>query len=196
MKFNSVIGAASILVITSLFANLAHGQANSGDKQPVPPPGMTLTSPDFEDGGIIPNKFTQAIANPVSPKLDWKNIPPGTVTFALIVQDSDVAMAMKPDEIVHWLIFNIPGAAKGLPQGVPTAAMLPDGTMQGKNQHAFAGYLGPGQGPQGPYHHYTFHLYALDTKLNLAEGAMRADVLKAMDGHILGKAVLVGRYHQ
>jgi Raf kinase inhibitor-like YbhB/YbcL family protein len=195
MKINLLFGAASILAIASLAVGLALGQGG-GEKQALPPPGMALTSPDFEDGGVIPNRFTQANATWVSPKLDWKNVPPGTVSFALIAWDPDVAIEKTTEEVLHWLIFNIPGSAKGLPQGVPATSMMPDGTIQGKNQRDLVGYLGPGQGPQGPYHHYTFDLYALDTKLGLGEGATRADVLKAINGHILGKAVLVGRFHQ
>ena len=195
VKMTYVFGAASILAIASIGMGLAQGQGG-GEKKAPPAPGLTITSSDFEDGGVIPNKFTQADANPVSPKLDWTNVPAGTVTFALILHDPDAALQKKTDDVLHWMIFNIPGTAKGLPGGVPATAMMPDGTIQAKNLRGSVGFMGPGAGAQGPYHHYTFELFALDTKLDLGEGATRPDVLKAMDGHILGKGVLVGRFHR
>jgi Raf kinase inhibitor-like YbhB/YbcL family protein len=94
------------------------------------------------------------------------------------------------------MAFNIPGSARELPEGMSADANLPDGTKQAKNLRGAVGYMGPGAGAAGPHHHYTFELFALDTKLDLGPDATRADVLKAMDGHILAKAVLVGRFHR
>lgn len=139
---------------------------------------MALTSPDFEDGGISPHKFTQASVSAVSPKLDWKNVPPGTVSFALIVQDSDVALANRVDEVLHWMIFNIPGTAKGLPEGVQAAAMMPDGSIQVKNHGGLGGYSGQGMGAQGPCHQYTFDLYALDTNMRWLRSWLWAAALR------------------
>jgi len=162
-----------------------------------PGPGLTLTSPDFEDGGVIPNKYTQAVPDAVSPKLEWTHVPPGTVSFALILHDPDAALQRKTDDVLHWMIFNIPGTATELPQGVPAGqAELPDGAIQSKNLRGMPGFMGPGAPAAGPHHHYTFELFALDTKLSLGPDATRADVLNAMNGHILGKAVLVGRFHR
>ena len=174
------------------------GSAIAQDKQAkMPPrPGLTLTTSAFSDGGEIPGKFTQSVPDAVSPKLEWTNVPPGTVTFALILHDPDVALQRKTDDVLHWMIFNIPGTAKELPESVPANATLPDGTMQAKNLRGGVGYMGPGAPAVGPHHHYTFELFALDTKLDLGPDATRADVLKAMDGHILGKGVLVGRFHR
>jgi Raf kinase inhibitor-like YbhB/YbcL family protein len=182
----------AMFLAASLGTAFAQGKAGG----PPPGPGLTLTSPDFEDGGVIPNKFTQADQNPVSPKLDWTHVPPGTVTFALILHDPDVAIQRKNEDVLHWMIFNIPGTATGLPQNVPTTAKLDDGSVNAKNRGGKVGFMGPGMGPQGPYHHYTFELYALDTKLDLGPDATRADVLAAMDGHILAKGVLAGRFHK
>ncbi len=159
-------------------------------------PGLTLTTTAFEDGGIIPNKYTSAEPAPVTPKLTWTNVPPNTVSFALIMHDPDVAIQRKVDDVLHWLVFNIPGTARELAEGIPATATLLDGTIQGKGIGGTTGYRGPGAGAAGPYHHYTFELFALDTKLDLTPDATRADVLKAMDGHILGKGVLVGRFHR
>lgn len=159
-------------------------------------PGLALSSPDFEDGGIIPNKFTQADPNPVSPKLTWTNVPPNTVSFVLILHDPDVALQRKTDDVLHWMAFNIPGSARELAGGMAATAQMPDGTVQAKNLRGAVGYMGPGAPAPGPYHHYTFELFALDTKLDLMPDATRADVLKAIDGHIVGKGVLVGRFHR
>jgi hypothetical protein len=165
--------------------------------QKAPPrPGLTLTTPAFEDGAIIPNKYTQADANPVSPKLEWTNVPAGVVSFVLIMHDPDTAPAKKVEDILHWMAFNIPGSATGLPEGVPATANLPDGTVQAKGFRGMVGYMGPGAGAAGPYHNYTLELYALDSKLDLGPDATRADVLKAMDGHVVTKASLVGRFHR
>jgi Raf kinase inhibitor-like YbhB/YbcL family protein len=134
--------------------------------------------------------------NPVSPKLQWANVPPNTVSFVLIAHDPDVALDKKSGDVLHWMAFNVPGTARELPEAVPATAQLPDGTIQGKNRRGAVGFLGPGAGAAGPYHHYTFELFALDTKLDLGPDATRTDVLSAMDGHILGKGVLVGRFHR
>jgi Raf kinase inhibitor-like YbhB/YbcL family protein len=183
---------ASLFFVASL--SLAIAQPKAGG--PPPGPGLTLTSPDFEDGGIIPNKYTQADPNPISPKLEWTHVPPGTVSFALILHDPDVALQKKNDDVLHWMIFNIPGTATGLPQNVPATAKLDDGSINAKNLRGGVGFMGPGMGPQGPYHHYTFELFALDTKLDLGPDATRADVLAAMQGHILAKGILEGRFHR
>ncbi len=159
-------------------------------------PGLTLTTTAFADGAEIPKKYTMADPNAVSPKLEWTNVPMGTVTFALILHDPDVALQRKMDDVLHWMAFNIPGTARELPEGMAATAQMPDGTVQAKNLRGAVGYMGPGAPAVGPHHHYTFELFALDMKLELGPDATRADVVKAMDGHILGKGVLVGRFHQ
>jgi Raf kinase inhibitor-like YbhB/YbcL family protein len=186
-------------VLSTLGAGVVLGQAqNQPGRGPAGPPvpGLTLTTPAFDDGSIIPPKFTQADPNPISPKLQWTNVPPNTVSFVLILHDPDVAVQKRTEDILHWMAFNIPGTVRELPEGVPANAQLADGTIQGKNRRGTADYMGPGGTTAGPYHHYTFELFALDTKLDLGPDATRPDVLKAMDGHILGKAVLVGRFHR
>ena len=158
-------------------------------------PGLALSSPDFEDGAVIPNKYTQADPNPVSPKLEWKNVPAGTVTFALLMHDPDVAMGKKTDDVTHWMAFNIPGSATELAGGQSAEPKLADGMIQIVNTGRKVGFMGPGA-PPGTYHHYTFELYALDTKLDLGPDATRDAVVAAMQGHILGKGVLVCRFHR
>jgi len=158
------------------------------------PPGMALTSPDFQDGGIIPDKFTQAAgATAPSPVLNWTQVPMGTQSFTLLMHDPEPSINKSLEDVTHWLIFNIPGTATGLPGGVGTGN-LPDGSIQAKNRGNNNAYMGPGNPAQNPYHHYTFELFALDTKLMLDANATRDQVMQAMNGHILGKAVLVGRF--
>jgi len=182
----------AVLLMASL--SLAFAQQKAGG--PPPGPGLTITSPDFEDGGIIPNKFTQSDPMAVSPKLDWTHVPMGTVSFTLILHDPDVALMRKTDDVLHWMIFNIPGTAHELPQGVPASEKLPDGSVQIKGTRNMVGFMGPGAPATGPYHHYTFELFALDTKLDLGPDATRAAVIDAIQGHILGKAVLEARFHR
>ena len=184
---------AALLSVSS-FA-LSAQQPPAGGRAGGPPrPGLTLTTSAFPDGGEIPAKYTQAVASPVSPKLEWTSVPDGTQSFVLNMLDPDTALQRKTDTVVHWMAFNIPGTARELPEGVPADAKLADGTIQIKNTRGAVGFLGPGAPAVGPVHHYTWELYALDTKLDLTPDATRTDVLKAIDGHILGKAILVGRF--
>jgi Raf kinase inhibitor-like YbhB/YbcL family protein len=194
MKLKQILTICAILGISTIFSTPAKAQAPPAAAPAVP--GLTLTSPAFEDGSIIPAKFTQSVPDFVSPTLQWTNVPPNTVSFVLIAHDPDVALEKKIGDVLHWMAFNIPGTATGLPEAVPANAMLPDGTVQAKNRRGAIGFLGPGAPAVGPYHHYTFELFALDTKLSLGADATRADVLAAIDGHILGKGVLVGRFHK
>ena len=173
------------------------GQGRGGGRGPQAPP-LVMTTTAFEDGGIIPAKFVGGMG--VSPELKWTQVPMGTVSFALLMHDPDVALQRSTLDVTHWLVWNIPGTATGLPEGVMPVAELPDGTRQVSLRAA--GYMGPGAPANGPYHHYTFELYALDTKIDVPAGtpqeaaATRAAVMKAIEGHALGKAVLVGRFHQ
>lgn len=178
----------TLLFLTTCFG-LALAQAPAG-------PGLTLTTTAFDDGGVIPNKYTQADPNGVSPKLEWSHVPANTVSFAMIFHDPDVAPQKKSEDNLHWIAFNIPGTARELAESFPAEAKLHDGTIQVKNRKGAFGYMGPGAPAAGPYHHYTFELYALDTKLDLGSDATRADVLKAMDGHVLGKGIVFGRFHR
>jgi Raf kinase inhibitor-like YbhB/YbcL family protein len=194
MRFTQILTTCAILAISITGSLPAGAQAPPAAAPAVP--GLTLTSPAFEDGSVIPAKFTQSVTDFVSPKLAWTNVPPNTVSFVLIAHDPDVAIDKKIGDVLHWMAFNIPGTATGLPEAVPANAMMSDGTVQAKNRRGAVGYLGPGAPAVGPYHHYTFELFALDTKLSLGADATRADVIAAMDGHILGKGVLVGRFHR
>lgn len=187
----------SVGCFTALTVLVAGGAfAQGGGKRGPGPPAMRLTSPAFPDGSVIPDKYTQQVQGAVSPELEWTNTPMGTVTFVLLFHDPDVAMRRMTDDVTHWIAWNIPGTATKLPEGVQPDATSADGMVQGKNTGQKVGYMGPGAPATGPYHHYTFELYALDTKLDLGPDASRADVMKAMEGHILGKAVWEGRFHR
>ena len=156
---------------------------------------MTLTTPAWADGGAIPAKHAQA-GGEVSPPLAWSNVPDTAASFVLVVHDLD-AMSSANEDTLHWLVWNIPGSARALPEGVPQGAVLPDGSRQisatGPN------YRGPGAPASGPPHHYAFELYALDAMIDVpAVGATpaqtRAAVMAAMAGKIRGKAVYTGMY--
>ena len=185
--------AGSLTVLAALLAGQAYGQ-EKGKKGP-PPPAMRLTSSAFADGSVIPDKYTQA-GQSISPELSWSNVPPGTVTFALLFHDPDVALQKKLDDVTHWLVFNIPGTATSLEEGIKEGATMSNGGVQAKNLRGTNAYMGPGAPATAPEHHYTFELFALDTKLDLGPDATRADVMKAIDGHIIGKAVWEGRFHR
>jgi Raf kinase inhibitor-like YbhB/YbcL family protein len=191
MRIPRLVAVCTTLLLA---VSMASGQMPSAPKAP-PRPGLTLTTTAFPDGGIVPEKYTQSVPNFVSPPLEWTNVPDNTQSFALILHDLDVARRKTTEDVLHWMIFNIPGSAHSLAEGVSDSPQLPDGAVQGKNVRGKVGYLGPGAPSVGPNHHYSFELYALDTKLELGPDATRDDLLKAMDGHILGKGVLVGRHH-
>ena len=172
------------------------GQGRGGGRGPQAPP-LLMTTAAFEDGGVIPAKFVGQMG--VSPELKWSQVPMGTQSFVLLFHDPEPVLQKGLMDVTHWLVWNIPAASTGLPEGVMAAAESPDGMRQVSLRSN--GYMGPGAGP-GPYHHYTFELYALEIKLEVPQAASaqaadtRKAVLAAMDGHILGKAVIVGRFHQ
>ena len=158
---------------------------------------MTLTTTAFPDGAQIPAKYTQA-GEQVSPALTWTNTPAGTVTFLLHMHDIDVARNKTTDDQAHWVLWNIPGTATGLPEGVPKGETLPDGSHQISASGPV--YRGPGAPATGPLHHYVFEVFALDTKLDVAATAdafeTRAAVMKAIQGHVLGKATYMGLFRR
>jgi Raf kinase inhibitor-like YbhB/YbcL family protein len=149
---------------------------------------LLLESEAFEVGGNIPQRYT-CDGNDVSPALRWSEPPPGTQSLALIFDDLDAPAGTW----VHWVMFNIPAATLSLPEGVPADAMVAGLGAQGSNSWGNLGYGGPCP-PKGGPHRYTFRLYALDTVLDLDAGAHRADLDKAMEGHILGRGELMGQY--
>jgi len=164
---------------------------------PASPP-MVLSTPAFADGAVIPNQHTQVqqAERGISPALNWINAPAATQSFVVHMRDPEVARNRTTDDQVHWLVWNIPGTEKGLPEGMPEGAQLPNGMRQISASGAV--YRGPGAPANGPMHHYTFEVYALDIKLDVPPGAdaweTRRALFKAMDGHVIGKAVMVGLF--
>ena len=182
MNWKRSLGLFAMVLSVASIGLVAQAPAAAAPRPPAKP-GLTLTTTAFEDGGIIPGKYSYyATPAAVSPALQWTHVPDGTVSFALILHDPDTSLAHTTDEVLHWLIFNIPGTATGLPEAVPNDAQLPDGSVQCLNRGKKAGYMGMGMGSAGPYHHYTWELFALDTKLTLGPDATRADLLAAMNG--------------
>ena len=181
--------------LVSLGMSAAVAQEKGGNNPPPPRAGLTLTAAEFPDGGVIPVKFTRTAEKPVTPKLQWVNVLPNTVSFTLIVHDPDTARNFTTEDVLHWMVFNIPADVRELPEGLPPVSQLPNGAIQAKNRNGTPGYAAMAAGT-GPYHHYVFELFALDTKLALGPDATRAEVLKAMDGHILEKGVMVGRFRR
>ena len=173
----------------------ATGQPRAGGPPPAPP--MTLSTEAFPDGGLRPAEFTQA-GEQTSPALKWTNAPPGTVSFVLHMHDMEVARNRTTEDQPHWLVWNIPGTVSGLPEGVPMGAEGPDGSRQISASGPV--YRGPGAPATGPLHHYVFEIFALDTKLDVPAGGdafeTRAAVFKALQGHVLGKAVYMGLFRR
>ena len=157
---------------------------------------MTLVATAWPDGGQIPAKFTQA-GDDMSPALTVSNVPQGIASFVLIVHDVDAPIGNGTDDMLHWMLWNIPPDTTILREGTPRGAQLPEGTRQisatGPN------YRGPGAPASGPAHHYVFELFALDAMIDVpavgaSPPATRAAVVAAMAGHIRGKASYVGLF--
>src|SRR5215471_12864699 len=156
-----IIRSATLAALVSLPVAVPLGAQGTPAQRPNP---MILTIGAWQDGGLIPIKFTQA-GEQVSPELKWTNVPDGTVSFVVNMLDPDVSVQKTTDTQPHWIVWNIPGSATGMPEGVKPGGDLPDGS----HQISASGlqYRGPGAAATGPLHHYTFEVYALDTKLDV-----------------------------
>jgi Raf kinase inhibitor-like YbhB/YbcL family protein len=186
--------------------------ANEGLPNPLPPaapppgggPGgqnrrgpiqvMSLTTTAWTDGGMIPAKYTQAGVQ-VSPPLAWSNVPEGVQSFVLIAHDTDAPIGAGTDDVLHWMVWNIPATARALAEAVPQGSQLPDGSRQISASGPY--YRGPGAPASGPAHHYVFELYALDGTIDVpavgqSPPQTRAAVEQAMAGRIRAKGSLVG----
>ncbi len=148
---------------------------------------IKITSSAFADGGMIPIKYTCDGAD-VSPPLQWDPVPEGSKTITLICDDPDAPMGTW----VHWVLYNLPVETRNLAENIPADKTLPNGAKQGTNDFSRIGYGGPC--PPGGTHRYFFKLYALDAEINLDAGADKEQLVKAMEGHILGKGQLIGKY--
>ena len=164
---------------------LARPEASGGAK-------MTVRSGAFADGAAMAAKYSE-YADGVSPQLSWSSVP-GAKSYAIIAEDPDAPQ--KP--FVHWLAWNIPATVVSLPEGVQEQPRLtePDGVLQGRNTRGSFGYYGPRPPVGEPAHRYHFQVLALDTVLSVPFGADRDTLLKAVQGHVLAKGEVVGRYAQ
>lgn len=145
---------------------------------------MKLQSSAFWEGELIPRKYC-CDGEDISPPLMWTEVPEETHSFALICDDPDAPVGT----FVHWVLYNLPADSRAISEG---ASVSQSGGIQGKNDFGKLGYGGPC--PPSGTHRYFFKLYALDTLLNLKPGAKKADLVKAIEGHILATAELMGRY--
>jgi Raf kinase inhibitor-like YbhB/YbcL family protein len=176
-----------VLALTLIF--LAPSRLPAAMTPPDPAAGkLTVTSPAFDPGKTIPADYSCDGRN-VSPALSWTGAPSATRSFAVIMDDPDAPAGTW----VHWVYYDIPAGATGLPEGVAPDANPATGGVQGKNSFGRIGYGGPCP-PANQTHRYFFKVYALDTQLGLAPGASRADVDKAIAGHILARGQLMGRF--
>lgn len=148
---------------------------------------IKLISPAFKEGEMIPKKYT-CQGEDVSPPLSWGAVPEGTKSIALISDDPDAPAGTW----VHWVLFNIPAGTKNLDENISPQKILPDGSRHGITDFQRIGYGGPC--PPSGTHRYYFKIYALDKMLDLNAGAAKKELLKAMEGHILARGQLMGRY--
>ena len=174
------------------------GGARGGGRGPAGPV-LSVTSSAWPDGGEVP-MHNAGRGDNKSPAFEFHwtmggnpAMPPDALkTYAIVFHDIENSTMRTTTDTLHWTAFNIPGTATSLAEGT-----MPEGTVHGPGILAgrgTPGYFGPGAGP-GPFHHYVFEFYALDTKLDLPATATRDELMKAMDGHVIGKAAYVGRFH-
>jgi Raf kinase inhibitor-like YbhB/YbcL family protein len=151
-------------------------------------PPLMMSTDAFPDGGIVPEKYSGRGGN-VQPAFKFTGAPEGTVTYAIIFHDIDVALGGNTDDVLHWMVWNIPASAGGIPEG-----SLPEGSVAANSTIGKGKYFGPGAPAGERYHHYVFELYALNTKLDLPPTATRAELLAAMAGKVTAKSAYVGRF--
>jgi Raf kinase inhibitor-like YbhB/YbcL family protein len=151
---------------------------------------MTLTSRAFVQGQTLRRTYTADGAD-VSPALQWGQAPAGTKSFAIICLDTDAPGGT----FIHWVVYNIPGTASGVPEGLPREEKLGDGSIQGTNGFGVTGYNGPNPPPGRP-HEYHFELYALDTMLPVETGVNAARLLEMIEDHVLATARIMGTYRR
>ena len=171
--------AAALVLLASYGAVEATAQRGGGFR--LPP--LLMETDAFPDGGLVPMRYAGRGEN-VQPGFRFSNAPEGTVSYAIIFHDLDVAIGGNTGDVLHWLAWNIPASAGGIPEG----------SVQGRNLMGQNTYMGPGA-PAGPRdHHYVFELYALNATLDLPATAGRDELLAAMEGKVVAKAAYVGRF--
>jgi hypothetical protein len=176
-----------------ILAGAAVVAAQQPAQAPPPPSKFKLMSSAYAEGSMIPTQYSCADPAATSPALSWSNPPANAASFAIIMHDTDAAPMKGVMDVTHWIFWGISATATSVPGAVKPDSS-PDGIVQGVNIRKVNGYQPPCPPPGATPHHYIFEIYALDTKLDLAAGSARADLLKAMDGHVLGKASYFGLF--
>jgi Raf kinase inhibitor-like YbhB/YbcL family protein len=176
------------VIIVIFLGACSRGEERAASREEGKTMAIELTSPAFTEGAAIPQKYT-CDAEDLSPPLKWGGLPEGTQSLAIICDDPDAPMRTW----VHWVIYDIPASVTELDEGVPKTDVIPKGAKQGVTDFKKTGYGGPCP-PPGKAHRYFFKIYALDAQLNLEPRAKKKDVLKAMEGHVLGEGELMGTY--
>ena len=164
------------------------------------PETISVTSSAFDHHGMVP-EANSAYGDNTSIDLSWADLPEGTQQLALICDDPIVVeIGMMEQPFVHWVMYNIPASASGLPAGLPSDATLEmdglEGAVNGLNGLRRPGYFGPRPPANGQLHAYHFRVYALDDALNLEPGLGKAELLDAMEGHVLATGMLMGHYER
>lgn len=195
MRLRDVFHVFHVLVMMAVASIAAASTSGKATVDQQTPATMTVTSATIKANETIPKDHTSDGRN-VSPALSWSGAPAGTKQFAMIMDDPDAQFG--GGNFVHWVVYKIPGTATGLPAEVPIDSVVlkdPAGAIQGISGFRRPIYRGPAP-PPGKPHHYTFTVYALDADLPLAEGLNKTELLKAMEGHIIGQGSLVGIYEK
>lgn len=178
MAIVAILG--SLVFLTFFGRRFMPAQSRGGDS-------LAVRSSSFPSSGAIPKRYTCDGAG-ISPNLQWSAVPAGTRSLALVMHDPDA-----PGDFTHWLAYNIPPGTRELAEGASASGALPAGSAEGMNGFGRTGYGGPCP-PAGPPHHYVFHLYAVDSRLDLPAGVERSRLESAMRPHILASGEIVGLY--
>jgi Raf kinase inhibitor-like YbhB/YbcL family protein len=186
LRLTSILAAIFLPAILAACASSDNGGTTLAAPEPGNLPAIALTGDSFQDGGEIPREFTCNGAGK-SPNLLWHGTPDQSKSTVVWLDDPDAG------NYVQWLVFDIPPAESGLMAGIGEEPILEDGSHQGKNSAGRFGYSPPCP-PEGLTHHYEFHVYSLDRKLDLNPGASNADVEKAMRQHIIAFGKLTATY--
>ena len=181
-KFIIILFLVSLILIGSCEKRKEEAEKTGGKKMAI-----TIRSSAFEEGGMIPSKYT-CDGKDVSPPLQWEGIPDGTQSIALISDDPDAPMGTW----VHWVLYNLGADKRGLEEGFPTDETLEDGTRQGVTDFGKTGYGGPC--PPSGTHRYYFKIYALDKRIDAATIIDKQGLIKEMKGHVIAEGQLMGRY--
>jgi Raf kinase inhibitor-like YbhB/YbcL family protein len=188
---SALMTAAAVLVLAVTGATAVAQQPAAGGSAPAGPRWklvpLLVESKAFEDGGIVPLKYSFYGANTL-PDFKLSNLPDTTQSIAIILHDLDVAPAYNSEDNLHWLAWNIPAT---VPVTQIEEGKLPEGSVNGRNGRTYMG-MGAPNGPR--YHHYVFEFYALNAKLDLPASGGRAELLEAMKGKVVAKAAYVGRF--